>query len=92
MVADVSLTNVKRCPRCAQTKALGRVASALNDAEHEGRAVLGHEVSKYLADIIICAARFAHGLVDIESAVSARVAEKFPFTPPQSGAEREGQP
>lgn len=60
------------------TKALGKVASALNDAEHEQRAPRAEEVQKYLADLVICAARFAHGVVDLDAACSARLAEKFP--------------
>jgi hypothetical protein len=60
------------------TKALGKVASALNDAEHEQRTVKSDEINKYLADIVICAARFAHGIVDLDTACSARLEEKFP--------------
>lgn len=60
------------------TKALGKVASALNDAEHEQRAVCASEVEKYLADLIICAARFGNGVVNLDAACSARLAEKFP--------------
>jgi hypothetical protein len=62
------------------TKALGKVASALNDAEHEERAIKSEEINKYLADIVICAARFAHGVVDLDSACSARLDEKFPVS------------
>jgi hypothetical protein len=60
------------------TKALGRVASAFNDAEHEKRAVRGEEVAKYIADIVICAARFSDGIVDLNEACRARLEEKFP--------------
>ncbi len=60
------------------TKALGKVASALNDAEHERRAVRPGEIDKYLADLVICAARFGHGVVDLDAACAARLAEKFP--------------
>lgn len=60
------------------TKAMGKVASALNDAQHENREVREDEVAKYLADIMICAARFAHGNVDLAAACRARLAEKFP--------------
>jgi hypothetical protein len=60
------------------TKALGKVASALNDAEHERRVVRADEVAKYLADLVICAARFAGDDVDLEAACAARLAEKFP--------------
>jgi hypothetical protein len=59
-------------------KALGKAASAFNDAEHEQRAPRVEEVSKALADLVICTARFSHGIVDLESACVARLAEKFP--------------
>jgi hypothetical protein len=61
------------------TKALGKVASALNDAEH-GQA-LESGVGKSLADLVICTARFAHGIVDLDAACVARLAEKFPAAP-----------
>lgn len=60
------------------TKALGKLASELNDAEHEERTLQSKEVDKYLADLVICAARFAHGVVDLEAACVSRLAEKFP--------------
>lgn len=59
------------------TKALGKVASALNDAEHEGRGLRPGEVDKYLADLVICAVRFGKGVVDLDAAVTLRLAEKF---------------
>jgi len=61
------------------TKALGKVASALNDAEHEKRDLRPEEVEKYLADLVICAARFGHGVIDLDVACTARLAEKFPI-------------
>lgn len=63
------------------TKALGKVASALNDAEHEQRPPRAEEIDKYLADLVICASRFAHGIVDLDEACVARLAEKFPASP-----------
>jgi hypothetical protein len=60
------------------TKALGKLASALNEAEHEERIVRSNEVSKYLADLVICAARFSDGVVDLDEACVSRLAEKFP--------------
>ena len=60
------------------TKALGKVASAMNDAEHQERALQPEEVAKYLADLVICSARFANGLVNLDQAVINRLAEKFP--------------
>jgi hypothetical protein len=63
-------------------KALGKVASAVNDAEHEQRTIGPGEVDKYLADLVICAARFGHvdgmDMVDLDAACVARLAEKFP--------------
>jgi hypothetical protein len=60
------------------TKALGKIASALNDAEHDQRKMENEETAKYLADLVICAARFANGLVDLDAACAWRLAEKFP--------------
>jgi hypothetical protein len=60
------------------TKALGKVASALNDAEHEQRSCHAEEIEKALADLIICAARFANGITDLDEACTLRLAEKFP--------------
>ena len=62
------------------TKALGKVASALNDSEHEKRPLRHSEVAKYLADLVICAARFGDGHVDLDLAVRERLAEKFPVS------------
>jgi hypothetical protein len=59
------------------TKAIGKIASAINDAEHEHRTPAGKEVERYLADLVICAARFSHGLVDLDAACVSRLAEKF---------------
>jgi hypothetical protein len=59
-------------------KALGKIAAALNDAEHEGRLLRPDEVERYLADLVICAARFGDGLVNLDFACTSRLAEKFP--------------
>jgi hypothetical protein len=59
-------------------KALGKIASAFNDAEHEGRAPRDAEIGKPLADLVICAARFADDIVDLDAACAARLDEKFP--------------
>ena len=53
------------------------VARALNDAEHEERKLRPGEVDKYLADLVICSAMLGHGVVDLEAACTARLAEKF---------------
>jgi hypothetical protein len=60
------------------TKALGKLASSLNDAEHEHRSLRADEVEKYLADIVICAVRFADDIVDLDKACVSRLTEKFP--------------
>lgn len=60
------------------TKAAGKLASALNDAEHEQRPLKSEEVAKYLADLVICSARFSKNIVDLEAACVERIAEKFP--------------
>jgi len=62
-------------------KAAGKTATALNDAEHEKRDLKPEEVAKYLADLVICASRFA-GIVgvNLDAATEARLAEKFPVT------------
>jgi hypothetical protein len=62
------------------TKALGKLASALNDAEHEHRSVKSSEIDKYLADLVICATRFAGGIVDLDEACISRLDEKFPVS------------
>lgn len=60
------------------TKALGKLASSLNDAEHEQRPLCSNEVDKYLADLVICATRFANNVVDLDAACLSRLNEKFP--------------
>jgi hypothetical protein len=60
------------------TKALGKIASAFNDAEHEHRTPRSEEIEKYLADLVICASRFADGVVDLDAACISRLNEKFP--------------
>ena len=61
------------------TKALGKLASAVNDAEHEKRSLRADEIEKYLADLVICSARFGAGIVDLDTACTQRLAEKFPI-------------
>jgi hypothetical protein len=60
------------------TKAIGKIASALNDAEHEHRNLQPNEIDKYLADLVICAVRFADDVVDLDAACTSRLSEKFP--------------
>ena len=60
-------------------KAVGKIASALNDAEHEYRPFYAEEVERYLADLVICAVRFAGTAVDLEKSCVIRLEEKFPI-------------
>lgn len=60
------------------TKALGKLASALNDSAHEHRDFHPKEVEKYLADLVICAARFSSNTIDLNAACVSRLEEKFP--------------
>jgi hypothetical protein len=59
--------------------ALGEIARGLNSAEHEGRTLRPGEVDKYLADLVICAARLADNVVDLDAACGLRLTEKFPI-------------
>lgn len=60
------------------TKALGKLASILNDAQHEERKIQPEEVAKYLADLVICASRFAeHSGVNLNEACDKRLSDKF---------------
>ncbi len=61
------------------TKAAGKLATVLNDAEHEHRVPMGDEIAKYLADLVICAARLGRYTVDLSAACEERLAEKFPI-------------
>lgn len=74
-------SNTKNHMLIHMTKALGKLASALNDAEHDDRAMRSDEVDKYLADLIICCLRFADDVVDLDATCSSRLAEKFPLSP-----------
>lgn len=59
-------------------KAFGKLASALNDSQHERREFTEPEVAKYAADLVICTARFCGKTVDLNAACESRVSEKFP--------------
>lgn len=59
------------------TKAAGKLASALNDAQHEHRAFTEADVAKYVADLVICAARLCGDTVDLNAACGSRLSEKF---------------
>lgn len=65
-------------------KAGGKLAGIINDAEHGGvdwaKAEVRAEVSKYVADMVICALRMANtcpdGLIDLQRAVEDRLLAK----------------
>ena len=69
------------------TKAAGRLADIVDDFshcndEHTKGETTAPTAGKYLADLVICAARMANtwpgGAIDLEDAIRARLAEKFP--------------
>lgn len=62
-------------------KAMGKLASAMNDAQHEHRSAHSEDVAKYLADLVILSACFAGDTVDLNTACVDRVSEKFPRSP-----------
>jgi len=65
-------------------KAGGKLASIIDEAEHAGfdwaRSENRAEVSKYLADFVICALRMANtcpdGIIDLQAAVESRLKAK----------------
>jgi len=65
-------------------KAGGKLAGIVNDAEHGGvewaGATVREEVSKYVADLVICALRMAttcpEGQIDLQRAVEDRLTDK----------------
>ena len=63
------------------TKAVGRLATFVEEADHSEFGATTEEIKKYLADIVICSLRMActnpGGKVDLEMAVLDRIAEKM---------------
>lgn len=65
-------------------KAGGKLAAIVNDAEHGGvdwaSADVRADVSKYIADFVVCALRMANtcpeGVIDLQKAVEDRIAGK----------------
>jgi hypothetical protein len=61
-------------------KAGGKIAAIIDDAEHGGHDFGYDEVSKYVADMVICALRMANtcpnGIIDLQRAVEDRIAGK----------------
>lgn len=61
-------------------KAAGKLADVLNEAAHNPSRYVEFseaDVARYLADLVILAARFGGSVVDLEAACEARLAEKF---------------
>lgn len=62
------------------TKALGKLAAVVNDAEHGGSEFTPEEVDPYVADLVICALRLANTcpgrVIDLEAAVLDRIEGK----------------
>jgi hypothetical protein len=61
-------------------KALGRLSSLVNDAEHQGCEFAAEETDRFVADLVICALRMANTcpgrVIDLERAVVARIENK----------------
>ena len=61
------------------TKASGKLAEAVDSRDHVG-AFAERAVAKYLADVVICALRFANtwpgGPIDVATAIEERLASK----------------
>ena len=61
-------------------KAGGNLARIIDDAEHGGHEFEHEEVSKYVADMVICALRMANtcpnGIIDLQKTVEERLINK----------------
>jgi hypothetical protein len=61
-------------------KASGKLASAVNDAEHGGSEFPPEEVDRYVADLVVCALRMANTCpgrtIDLQRAVEDRIEGK----------------
>jgi hypothetical protein len=62
------------------TKACGKIAAVVNDAEHGGSAFKQAEIDRYIADLVVCALRMANTCpgrtIDLQRAVIDRIEEK----------------
>lgn len=76
-------------------KALGKIATIIDEAEHGGNLFERDDLEKYLADLVICAMRMANtspgGVIDLQSAVEDRIVKKNP-KPPATACQRCGEP
>lgn len=59
------------------TKACGKLAAAVNDAEHGGSDFKPEEIDRYVADLVVCALRMANTcpgrIIDLQAAVESRI-------------------
>lgn len=62
------------------TKAAGKLAAVVNDAEHGGSEFTAAEVDNYVADLVVCALRMANTcpgrIIDLQAVVEARIINK----------------
>jgi hypothetical protein len=62
------------------SKAVGRLATVINDAEHGGHEFDHPSVAPYVADLVVCALRMANtcpnGIIDLQRAVEDRISTK----------------
>lgn len=62
------------------TKACGKIAAAVNDAEHGGSDFTPAEIDRYVADLVVCALRMANTCpgrtIDLQRAVEDRIENK----------------
>lgn len=62
------------------TKACGKLASLVNDAEHGGSDFHAPDVDRYVADLVVCALRMANTcpgrIIDLQRAVEERIETK----------------
>lgn len=66
------------------TKACGKIATVINDAEHGGSDFKPEEVDNYVADLVVCALRMANTcpgrIIDLQKAVEVRLESKNNIT------------
>lgn len=62
------------------SKALGKLAAAVNDAEHAGNEFKPGDIDGYVADLVVCALRLANTcpgrMIDLQGAVENRIERK----------------
>jgi hypothetical protein len=62
------------------TKACGKLAAVVNDAEHGGSEFKPEEVDRFIADLVVCALRMANTCpgrtIDLQRAVEDRIENK----------------